>query len=68
MAPGQVGRRKERRRMTPEEAQRRHDEWYAKRAEWVAAMVKAGFRVKPKRLGKGKHPAPAAIAVDPDPG
>jgi len=54
--------------MTPEEAQRRHDEWYAKRAEWVAAMVKAGFRVKPKRLGKGKHPAPAELPVDPEPG
>jgi poly(3-hydroxyalkanoate) synthetase len=54
--------------MTPDEAKRRHDEWYARRDEWVAAMVKAGFRVKPKRLGKGKHPAPAELPVDPEPG
>jgi hypothetical protein len=68
MAPHKVGRWKKRRRMTPEEAKRRHDEWYAKRAEWVQAMVDAGFRVKLKRLGKGKHPAPAALPVDPEPG
>lgn len=60
--------------ITPEEmAQpgwetRRNAAWYAKRAEWVQAMVDAGFRVKPKRLGKGKHPAPAALPVDPEPG
>ena len=54
--------------MTPEEAKRRHDEWYAKRAEWVQAMVDAGYRVELKRLGKGKHPAPAALPVDPEPG
>ena len=54
--------------MTPEEAKRRHDEWYARRAEWVKAMEDAGFRVKQRRLGKGKHPAPAALPVDPEPG
>lgn len=54
--------------MTPEEAKRRHDAWYAKRDEWVQAMVAAGFRVKLKKLGKGKHPAPAAIAIEPEPG
>ena len=54
--------------MTPEEAQRRHDEWYANRAVWVKAMEDAGYRVRQKRLGKGKHPAPAALPVDPEPG
>lgn len=54
--------------MTPEEAKRRHDEWYARRAVWVKAMEDAGYRVKLKRLDKGKHPAPAAIALEPDPG
>jgi hypothetical protein len=54
--------------MTPEEAQRRHTEWYARRAVWVKAMEDAGFRVKQRRLGKGKHPAPAALPVDPEPG
>ena len=54
--------------MTPEEAARRHAEWYARRDEWVAAMVAAGFRVKQKRLGKGKHPAPAALPIEPEPG
>jgi hypothetical protein len=34
----------------------------------IEAMVDAGFRVKLKRLGKGKHPAPAALPVDPEPG
>jgi len=54
--------------MTPEEAKRRHEEWYANRVVWVTAMENAGFRVKLKKLGKGKHPAPAAIAVEPEPG
>lgn len=50
--------------MTPEEAKRRHDEWYAKRDEWVQAMVDAGFRVKPKRLGRKKRPAPGELDLE----
>ena len=44
---------------------RRNAEWNRRRDEWRARMVEAGFSVKLKRLGRGKHPPPGAIDLEP---
>lgn len=55
--------------VTPEEMSepgwetRRHAAWYARRAEWVRAMERAGFRVKVTRLGRGKRPPPGELDI-----
>lgn len=59
---------------TPEEMaqpgweSRRSAEWYRRRDEWRDQMAAAGFTVKLKKMGKGKHPAPAETDAEPDPG
>lgn len=56
---------------TPEEMaepgwpERRHIEWNRRRDEWRSQMISAGFAVKLTKMGKGKHPAPAVVDLEP---